>query len=67
MKTEYKIIRAIIIIDMEILRDNLLFRDNRTSSARQWDKLKMYILIDPRLMMKIIIFATGMFSVKLLN
>ena len=52
---------------MEILRDNLLFRDNRTSSARQWDKLKMYILIDPRLMMKIIIFATGMFSVKLLN
>ena len=64
MKTEYKIIRA---IDMEILRDNLLFRDNRTSSARQWDKLKMYILIDPRLMMKIIIFATGMFSVKLLN
>ena len=62
-----KIIRAIIIIDTEILRDSLLFRDNITSSARQWDKLKMYILIDPRLMMKIIIFATGMFSVKLLN
>ena len=51
MKTEYKIIRAIIIIDMKILRDSLLFIDSRTKNA-----------LDPRLM--IIIFAIGMFSVK---
>ena len=38
MKTEYKIIRTIIIIDMKILRDNLLFRDN----TGHQDKLKMH-------------------------